>query len=370
MARDRFLLAPSSGAPEAWVINRNGEIEHWWRHPHLQPAGPLPAPGYMRGWNHVELGLDGALYAIVPLGAVLKLTADSTLQWACEVSAHHDFEIQVDGSMLVLTEEPRLVEVDRRMVPILDNGITMISAEGEEKVTHSIYDLLCSNSAIAGLIESELRRRFPVGWQRRQLETCDVKGAELERLRVLLVTAEYRDSLRDALRLLRDMPSAPSDVLHTNTLEVLRKHPAGCWERGHILLSMRSLNLIAVVDLNTRAVVWSWGPGVLSRQHQPSALDNGHILVFENGYDQGRSRLLEIDPVTREIVWSYLGDPPESFFSPVSGGCQQLEGDTILVAEATSRRAFEVDRRGKILWNRIIRERYYRIAPVPNEWTP
>lgn len=48
----------------------------------------------------------------------------------------------------------------------------------------------------------------------------------------------------------------------------------------------------------------------------------------------GRSRLVEVDPLRRAVVWEYVADPPESFFSTVAGGCERLPNGNVLVTEA------------------------------------
>src|SRR5699024_4095916 len=108
--------------------------------------------------------------------------------------------------------------------------------------------------------------------------------------------------------------------------------------------------LIVVVDLLGPRVRWWWGPGTLSGQHQPSMLPNGHVLVFDNGRSQGRSRVLKCDPPTGDIVWQYEADPPETFFTELAGGGEAVNEDRVLVTDAQAGRAFEVDRDGHIVW--------------------
>ena len=64
------------------------------------------------------------------------------------------------------------------------------------------------------------------------------------------------------------------------------------------------------------------GPGNISHQHHPTMLDNGHILLFDNGSHHTRpvpySRVIEVDSATNQIKWEYKADPPFSFFSPLS----------------------------------------------------
>jgi hypothetical protein len=142
----------------------------------------------------------------------------------------------------------------------------------------------------------------------------------------------------------RSGPRAPayteaSDVFHFNTVEVLDRDLAVA-RRGDVLLCARELDLVAIVDPVAQRIVWSWGPGTLDSPHHPSLLPNGNLLVFDNGRRRGWSRLLELEPATGAIVWTYSGDPPADFSSPVRGAVQALPNDNLLVTESTRGRVF------------------------------
>ena len=80
--------------------------------------------------------------------------------------------------------------------------------------------------------------------------------------------------------------------------------------RGNqVLLSMRELGAIGLLDLDRQVFTWALrGPWV--GQHDPDLLPNGNMLLFDN-YGHygagGTSRVIEFDPTTLELVWSYSG---------------------------------------------------------------
>ena len=74
------------------------------------------------------------------------------------------------------------------------------------------------------------------------------------------------------------------------------------------------------------------------------------LLVYDNGYHRGSSRVLELDPVTEAIVWSYESDPPESFFSNLRGSNQRLPNGNTLITESERGRVFEVSPEGEVVW--------------------
>ena len=94
----------------------------------------------------------------------------------------------------------------------------------------------------------------------------------------------------------------------------------------------------------------------------------GNLLVFDNGgasgygstnptategansFARASSRVLEINPVTLELVWSYAG--PRFFGSNISGA-QRLPNGNTLITEGPNGRLFEVTKEGQIVWEYI-----------------
>jgi Arylsulfotransferase (ASST) len=153
------------------------------------------------------------------------------------------------------------------------------------------------------------------------------------------------------------------DLLHLNDIEILSKSDAAAFplfEAGDIMLSLRNLNLVMVIDPATEAVRWTQsGPWI--RQHDPDFLPDGRIMVFDNRRDEsgrqvfGGSRILAIDPVTREVQTLYEGSEEAPFFSNVKGKQQLLANGDLLIAEAERGRVFEVTPDGRIVWSHISR---------------
>ncbi|MHB8621141.1 MAG: aryl sulfotransferase, partial [Chloroflexota bacterium] len=63
-----------------------------------------------------------------------------------------------------------------------------------------------------------------------------------------------------------------------------------------------------------------------------------------------RSRALEIDPRSGEIVWQFTGSPQASFLSANVGGAQRLPNGNTLVCEGSCGRLFEVAAEGGVVW--------------------
>ena len=170
--------------------------------------------------------------------------------------------------------------------------------------------------------------------------------------------------------------AAAFDYLHPNTVTFLPRTPLGDiderFRAGNLLVCFRNVNLVAILDQDHLRVVWSW-QGRLERPHHPPMLENGHILIFDNGVVRGYSSVVELDPLRGEVVWEYQGDPPESFYSKTKGSAQRLPNGNTLICEGAPGRVFEVTRDGEVVWewlNPLVRDdhrgsvyRMSRIAP-------
>ena len=105
------------------------------------------------------------------------------------------------------------------------------------------------------------------------------------------------------------------DVLHTNALRVLSSALAPkfpMFKAGQLLISPRNLDALLVLDPDTGKIVWA-ARGPWRAQHDPSFLDNGHLLLFDNLGSPRGSRVLEYDPLTQAFPWTYPGENGRPF---------------------------------------------------------
>jgi hypothetical protein len=161
------------------------------------------------------------------------------------------------------------------------------------------------------------------------------------------------------------MPRRKGDVFHTNTLEVLDGRLAAvsdAFRAGNVLVSMPVIHAIAVVDLEAERIVWGLRGG-FRFQHQPTVLDSGRILFFDNLGTPKRSSVLEIDPATGQVLWRYQADRPGDFYSFCCGSNQRLPNGNTLVTESDAGRAFEIDADREIVWEYLNPHR----VPDPRE---
>lgn len=123
-------------------------------------------------------------------------------------------------------------------------------------------------------------------------------------------------------------------------------------DAGEILMSCRNTSRVSVIDADG-AMTWNYGADI-SHQHHATWVPGGNVQIFDNGMHRMRgstaSKVIEVDPATDEIVWSYEGSPGAQFFSGHISGATRLPNHNTLVCEGTSGRLFEVTRRGEVIW--------------------
>lgn len=189
------------------------------------------------------------------------------------------------------------------------------------------------------------------------------------------------------------------DWMHVNSMSTLG--PNKWYDQGderfhpdNIIWDAREANIMAITDKKNGKIVWKIGPdfteskelrkiGQIIGQHHchmiPKGLPGeGNILLFDNGGWAGyglpdrmsmdgtkvdirdHSRVLEIDPVTLKVVWSYIGSDSEvgmmaminntTFYSQLISAAQRLPNGNTLITEGCFCRLFEVTPEKEIVW--------------------
>jgi hypothetical protein len=136
---------------------------------------------------------------------------------------------------------------------------------------------------------------------------------------------------------------------HTNSLDLTPD--------GDLLISFRQTDTVGMVDLETGDFSWKWGPGILSHQHHASWLESGRVLIFDNGCHRTRkgthSEVLEVDPASGEVTWSYKAATIHAFFSSFLSGAERLENGNTFITEGATGRLFEVTPEGETVWEYV-----------------
>jgi hypothetical protein len=134
---------------------------------------------------------------------------------------------------------------------------------------------------------------------------------------------------------------------------------------GNVLLSLRHLSTIIRINRRTNEIEWELGPPPLSGAHGVNPLSNGNYLIFDNGpyrVDQGTlapvnfgpfSRVLEVDPTSNTVAWSYQDPARASLWSPLISNAQRLPNGNTMINEGLFGRFFEVTPAGETVWEYV-----------------
>ena len=168
----------------------------------------------------------------------------------------------------------------------------------------------------------------------------------------------------------KDTDSGRGELVHSNKLDELPESLADAYplfDAGDLAISMRQLNLVMVLDGETREVKWHQvGPWL--RQHDPEFRPDGRISIFNNNVfgdayvdDQTDIKLpfttniIAIDPVTSETEVIFGERPGQEMLSVIRGQHELLPDDGMIIAEFDAGRVLEVDASGDVVWEYVNR---------------
>jgi hypothetical protein len=322
-----FLTYDTPRPSTARLIDMQGNVVHEW-HRSLREIWPdtpqreKPSPETAISWRYAQLLPNGDIITTVkamgdtPDGyGLVKLDKDSNVIWAVPENFNHHFSIASDGRIFGMihqwrnTRERPVAGAASLPARVLEDFVMELSPDGKELSRASLLDAMA--------------------------------------------VPEFRDLLNSAA--FRNFSTNAWDPLHPNDVEIIDADFAShhsFMKPGMLLISIRDLDALILFDPAARAVTWVMR-GAWLRQHDPDLLGNGNIVLFDNrGYNASgnNSRVLEIDPASGRIVWSYAGTSKQPFNSEVGGGQQRLPNGNTLISEDDYGRIFEVDPKGTIVW--------------------
>lgn len=260
--------------------------------------------------------------------SIIKLDWDSKLVWEYKNDLlHHDFEVLPNGNIAALVYD----QVPEDVASKVKGGILRPESEG----------VVISDSII------EINGEGEIIWKWDLYKILDVEN----------------DVIGDL--------DLNSEWTHSNSLRFLQKNPIN--GESAYLISVRNLNFIALISRSTGEVIWRSPKGMLDHQHDASFLDNGNILVFDNGYTEHakefgllESKVKEINPKLNKVVWQLGGGDYSQklrFFNPTFGAVQKLRNGNILISLGIDGEMMEVTPNKEIVWDLI--NPYNTVKEIP-----
>jgi len=306
------LVAPLS-AKDVWLIDMQGRIVHHWPMPSmlgtyakLLPNGNLlcnlkTSPEERRKVGAPMLSGFG--------GIIREVDWDNNLIWEYkDYFMHHDFCRMKNGNTMVL----KYVQVPLELMDKVKGGIP--GTEDDGKMWTAQFD--------------EVNPEGEVVWNWKSYEHLDPE-------KYPICPLDWR-----------------KEWTHANSCVVL--------DNGNILTSFRNLDIVCIIDKKTGDIKWQWGQGPeeLAHQHDPHFLPNGNILIFDNGINRPIeevtfSRVIELNPESKEIEWEYEALPKHNFYSAACSGAQRLPNGNTLICETMNGIIFEITTKGEIVWEYI-----------------
>ena len=338
---DGFTLCLSSGGPRAVLINMRGQRIYEWHAPFqnvwldIVPRLRVPLKESDVYFNDGYLYPNGDLLALVegPGNSrnlaenygLIKMDKDSHVLWRYTAGCHHACDVGEDGTIYALS-----YDFVRRLPPGLEHIPTPCIVDTVDVISP----------------EGKLVKRIPL-----------LEAFKESPFAPLFSSLQKPQLFRDVLTPDAPMPAAQDemrrrDVLHTNTVKVLRRDLASkfpLFKAGQLLISPRHLDAIAVLDPDSGKVVWA-AHGPWHAQHDVSFLDNGHLLLFDNLGSPRGSRVLEYDPQTQAFPWHYPDENGTPFFSRIRGTAQRLGNGNTLIVNSDGGEMFEVTPSRELVW--------------------
>lgn len=322
----------SAGSHAAMLVDTDGRIMHTWNLPfskvwknpdHVSD----PNPDDMIRFIDIELFPNGDLLAIyhadndTPYGyGMVKMNAKNKIIWKLPLNVHHDMYVAKNDNIYTLThayeDKEGVYPIAHFESPILADKITILNAHGKQ-----IDEIPLIDAFIDTPYQSMLYNK--------------VGGSDAEK----------------------------HDYTHANSVMRLEEDIAErfpMFQAGFLLVSLRNIHAIAVIDPQTKKVVWA-SRSIWKLQHEAQFLPNGNILLFDNhGYmskGDKRSRILEINPENGAVEWFFAGTKNVSFYTDSHGSQQRLpNGNTLIVESQGGNKVTEVTPQKRVIWNYSVRK--------------
>lgn len=300
-----------------YLVDMQGQVVHSW---HLPFSRIWPAATHVHTWAPFSTDIEGAEISPdgdltieytgrgdTPYGyGLARLDKNSQPVWTFDDNAHHDFYIDSNGVIYTLVHRILKTPDDpadkTTHYPVLADYIVLLSPEGKELQRISLIDAF-RRSKYASLITGVNRT-----W----------------------------------------------DLLHANSIMKLEpewKDRFPMFRPGQILVSLRSIDALAVIDPEKRKVVWAQ-QGPWDGQHAARFLSDGTIGVLNNHAQSTKphgSTVMKLNPETGQARVFFPADDLTRFHTALRGRIRELPNRNLLVVES-GHQVFEVRPDGKVVW--------------------
>ncbi len=390
-----FTVLSPLGTQAVLVIDMNGDVVKRWDGFNNSAGGParvLPGghviaasgarPPHQEALELIQRDFDGATVWRFDRGEAITLTDGRTI-WSAR--QHHDWQ-RDDFPAGYYSPESQ---------PALAGRATLILAHADRKQP-AVADVLLGDDRLI-----EVDATGAIVWEWLAGDHIDELGFAADARQVIRAAAAFNKA------------RGSYDWLHVNSATYVG--PNQWYDKGdrrfapeNVIISSREASIVAIVARDG-SIAWRLGPDfsasrelrairqIIGQHHAhliPKGLPGaGNLLVFDNGgssgygfaspiapdgrgaFQRAGSRVLEINPVTLQLVWSYTNP---RFFSTNISSAQRLPNGNTLIPAGAGGRLFEVTREGAIVWEYMFplfsganqSNAVYRAYRLPYGWIP
>ena len=390
-----FTVLSPLGTPAVLVIDMNGTVVKRWEGFNNSAGGParvLPGghviaangarPPHQEALELVQRDFDGNVVWRFDRGEQIALAGGKT---AWSARQHHDWQ-RDDFPAGYYSPESQ---------PALQGRTTLVLSHAD-RMQSKVADVMLGDDRLV-----EVDARGEVVWEWLAGDHIDELGFAPDARAVIKAASAFNKA------------RGSYDWLHVNSATYVG--PNQWFDKGdarfapeNVIISSREASIIAIVARNG-SIVWRLGPDfsasrelrairqIIGQHHAhliPKGLPGaGNLLVFDNGgssgygfaspiapegrgaFQRANSRVLEINPVTLQLVWSYTN---ARFFSTNISGAQRLPNGNTLITAGAGGRMFEVTPKGEIVWEYMFplfsganqSNAVYRAYRLPYAWIP
>jgi len=303
-AYDGLNLYTSGHEPAAFIMDMRGRVLYRWFYDISMVWPDVQRTIQSHFWRRAHWYPNGDILAIFEGTGIIKLDRNSELLWAYKGGCHHEAAVADNGNIYILTRKPEIRPEINKQEYVLPDGITVLSPDGEVVAEYPLLEAF--------------------------------RNSDFEHL---LMSMRPR-----------------GDLMHTNSIKVFDGSLATLseyYKHGNILISSWKIDTIAILDPEIGQVVWAESGrsnDMWRKQHDPTVLSDGNVLLFDNMGHNGKSRVLEFDPDERKVVWQFAGGEADELDSRTCGASRMLLNVNSLITESDNGRALEVTRDGEVVW--------------------
>jgi len=332
----RWKQLEGADSSKAYLMDMNGNIVHQWTIPGLvkMHADLLPNGNILCSADLKELQVKDYVNIGFNCTSVLELDWDSNIVWQYN-NINHDYHDRCrlrNGNTIVNIVK----EVDPEIQAKVKGGLPGSEVGGNNPAWSHVSGerpTAEKEGKMYTLVLTEVTPNNEVVWE---MDLSKALDPEID-----IITPLTGRSLWPGLNSIEELPD------------------------GNLISTSYNLSTCYIWDKATKTVKWRFGQGKdrISFPHDPQGLENGNVLIFDNGrfhsadpngstnfFPPDFSRVIEVNPETNEIVWEYRAETPSDFYSTYISSNQRLPNGNTLICEGATGRFFEVTPNKEICW--------------------